>query len=148
MALTALPLVETPAHITRKCLCSPSLALRHGSCLPASRCVLSLESPVSPASAEACCAATAGDRPYLISGADDKLAKVWDYQTKACVQTLEGHGHNVSAVLFHPELPIIITGSEDGSVKFWHSTTYRLESTLNYGLERLWALGACKGSNQ
>lgn len=93
-----------------------------------------------------CCCA--GDRPYLISGADDKLAKVWDYQTKACVQTLEGHGHNVSAVCFHPELPIIITGSEDGSVKFWHSTTYRLESTLNYGLERLWALGACKGSNQ
>ena len=90
----------------------------------------------------------AGDRPYLISGADDKTAKVWDYQTKACVQTLEGHGHNVSAVCFHPELPIIITGSEDGSIKFWHSTTYRLESTLNYGLERLWALGACKGSNQ
>ena len=90
----------------------------------------------------------AGDRPYLISGADDKMAKVWDYQTKACVQTLEGHGHNVSAVCFHPELPIIITGSEDGSIKFWHSTTYRLESTLNYGLERLWALGACKGSNQ
>ena len=44
-----------------------------------------------------------GDRPYLMSGADDKLAKVWDYQTKACVQTLEGHAHNVSAVCFHPE---------------------------------------------
>lgn len=27
-----------------------------------------------------------GDRPYLLSGADDKLSKVWDYQTKACVQ--------------------------------------------------------------
>jgi coatomer subunit beta' len=27
-----------------------------------------------------------GDRPYLLSGADDNLAKVWDYQTKACVQ--------------------------------------------------------------
>lgn len=89
-----------------------------------------------------------GDRPYLMSGADDKLAKVWDYQTKACVQTLEGHAHNVSAVCFHPELPIIITGSEDGMVKIWHSTTYRLENTINYGLERLWALGACKGSNQ
>lgn len=93
------------------------------------------------------CAVT-GDRPYLISGADDKLAKVWDYQTKACVQTLEGHGHNVSAVCFHPELPIIITGSEDGMVKIWHSTTYRLENTINYGLERLWALGSCRGSNQ
>ena len=53
----------------------------------------------------------------------------------------------MSAVCFHPELPVILTGSEDGSVKIWHSTTYRLENPLNYGLERLWALGACKGSN-
>ena len=91
--------------------------------------------------------ARAGDRPYLISGADDKLVKVWDFQTKACVQTLEGHSHNVSAVCFHPELPIIVSGSEDGSVRVWHATTYRLENTLNYGLERLWALGYARGSN-
>jgi coatomer subunit beta' len=51
-----------------------------------------------------------GDRPYLISGADDKLIKIWDYQTKACVQTLEGHSHNIAAVCFHPELPIIVSG--------------------------------------
>jgi len=89
----------------------------------------------------------AGDRPYLISGADDRLVKVWDYQTKACVQTLEGHTHNVSAVCFHPELPIIVSGSEDGSVRVWHATTYRLENTLSYGLERLWALGYARGSN-
>jgi hypothetical protein len=55
-----------------------------------------------------------GDKPYLISGADDKLIKVWDYQNKSCVQTLEGHTHNVTAVCFHPELPLIISGSEDG----------------------------------
>ena len=73
--------------------------------------------------------------------------KIWDYQTKACVQTLEGHAHNVSAVMFHPELPVILTGSEDGTVRVWHATTYRLESTLNYGLERVWALGYIKGSN-
>ena len=88
-----------------------------------------------------------GDRPYLISGADDKLVKIWDYQTKTCVQTLEGHAHNVSAVCFHPELPVIITGSEDGTLRIWHSTTYRLENTLNYGLERVWAIGVMKGSN-
>jgi coatomer subunit beta' len=90
---------------------------------------------------------SSGDRPYLISGADDKLVKVWDYQTKSCVQTLEGHTHNVSSVLFHPELPVIVTGSEDGTVRVWHSTTYRLENTLNYGLERVWSLAGCKGSN-
>lgn len=127
----------------------------------------------------------------MISGADDRVAKVWDYQTKACVQTLEGHAHNVSAVMFHPELPVggilhlqyhasdqphmctqvvfrlagclldcdvrynhgnliaqvILTGGEDGSVRIWHSTTYRLENTLNYGMERVWALAYVKGSN-
>ena len=87
------------------------------------------------------------DKPYLISGADDKLVKIWDYQTKSCVQTLEGHASNVSSVCFHPELPIILTGSEDGTVKIWHLNTYRLENTLNYGLERVWTINCLKGSN-
>jgi len=30
-----------------------------------------------------------GDKPYLLSGADDRTIKIWDYQTKACLQTLE-----------------------------------------------------------
>ncbi|KAF9602385.1 hypothetical protein IFM89_027210, partial [Coptis chinensis] len=74
---------------------------------------------------------TGRDRPYLITGSDDHTAKVWDYQTKSCVQTLEGHTHNVSAVCFHPELPIIITGSEDGTVRIWHATTYSITVSGN-----------------
>nr|CAG4642317.1 EOG090X01FO [Evadne anonyx] len=89
----------------------------------------------------------AGDKPYLISGADDRLVKIWDYQNKTCVQTLEGHGQNISSVAFHPELPILLTGSEDTTVKVWHSNTYRLETTLNYGLERVWTICCLPGSN-
>ncbi|KAL1920473.1 uncharacterized protein VTP21DRAFT_850 [Calcarisporiella thermophila] len=88
-----------------------------------------------------------GDKPYLVSGADDKLVKIWDYQNKSCVQTLEGHTQNVTFACFHPELPLIISGSEDGSVRLWHANTYRLENTLNYGLERAWAVAYLKGSN-
>ncbi|KAG8182401.1 hypothetical protein JTE90_018292 [Oedothorax gibbosus] len=88
-----------------------------------------------------------GDKPYLISGADDKLVKIWDYQNKTCIQTLEGHAHNISAVKFHPELPIIITGSEDGTVRIWHGNTYRLEYNLNYNLERVWTIACMKGCN-
>ena len=55
-----------------------------------------------------------GDKPYLISGADDRQTKIWDYQNKTCVQTLEGHSQNIVCASFHPELPIIMTGSEDG----------------------------------
>jgi coatomer subunit beta' len=90
---------------------------------------------------------TGGDKPHLITGGDDKKVKIWDYQTKSCVNTLEGHTHNISAVCFHPELPLIVTGSEDGTIRLWHSTTYRLEQTLNYGLERVWTIAYLKGSN-
>ena len=89
-----------------------------------------------------------GDKPYLLSGADDKTIKIWDYQTKACLQTLEGHGHNVSSVCFHPRLPLIISASEDGTVRLWHSTTYRPETTLNYGMERAWCLAPTKDANK
>ena len=89
-----------------------------------------------------------GDKPYLISGADDRLVKIWDYQNKTCVQTLEGHAQNIAAVSFHPELPIILTGSEDGTVRVWHANTYRLENTLNYGLERVWSVICMKGNFQ
>lgn len=87
------------------------------------------------------------EKPFLVSGADDHNVKIWDYQNKTCVQTLVGHTENVSMVCFHPKLPIIISGSEDGTVRFWHVNTYRLEETLNYGMERVWALSYLKSSN-
>lgn len=87
------------------------------------------------------------DKPYLITASDDKTIKIWDYQTKSCVATLEGHSANVSFAVFHRELPIIISGSEDATIKIWNATTYKLEKTLNYGLERAWCVAAHPSSN-
>ena len=69
-------------------------------------------------------------------------------QTKSIVHSLEGHTNNVCAVMFHPKLPIIASASEDGTVRMWQSTTYRAETTLNYGMERAWALSASPNSNK
>jgi coatomer subunit beta' len=40
----------------------------------------------------------------------------------------------------------LLTTSLDN--RLWNSNTYRLEKTLNYGMERIWALGYLKGSNK
>mmetsp|Transcript_9633 Transcript_9633/g.16933 ORF Transcript_9633/g.16933 Transcript_9633/m.16933 type:complete len:309 (+) Transcript_9633:115-1041(+) len=87
-------------------------------------------------------------KSYLVSSADDHKLKVWDYQGKCCVETLDGHTGNVSAVCYHPKLPVIVSGSEDGTVRLWHSTTHRLETTLSYRLERCWALAVSPVSTQ
>lgn len=87
------------------------------------------------------------DKPYLVTTGDDRTVKVWDYLSKSCVQTMEGHTSNVSFAVFHPSLPVIVSGSEDGTVKIWNSGTYRLENTLSYGLERAWCVSLRKGSN-
>jgi WD40 repeat protein len=54
----------------------------------------------------------------------------------------------VSSVLFHPHLPLIISGAEDGTVRLWHATTYKLENTLGYGMERVWTISCLKGTNK
>ncbi|KAF5932147.1 hypothetical protein HYC85_028318 [Camellia sinensis] len=86
------------------------------------------------------------DKAYLISGSDDHDVKVWDYEIKTCVQTLEGHTHNVTTICVSPEVPIIFTGSEDGTVHAWHAMTFRLENLLKYELGRVWAIGCIEGS--
>uniref|UniRef100_A0A0D9YP38 Beta'-coat protein n=1 Tax=Oryza glumipatula TaxID=40148 RepID=A0A0D9YP38_9ORYZ len=72
---------------------------------------------------------TGGDRPYLITGSDDQTAKT---------------------ALVVPFLSIIVLDPFNLTVD-WNNTllvSYRLENTLNYGLERVWALGYMKGSRR
>lgn len=72
---------------------------------------------------------------------------VWDYQTKQCIYTFDAHEDNISAVAFHPDLPLIISCAEDNQICVWNSMTYKQEKQLYFGFDRVWALHALKESN-
>ncbi|XP_037423711.1 uncharacterized protein LOC119288188 isoform X2 [Triticum dicoccoides] len=74
-----------------------------------------------------------GEKLYLITGSQNRTAKIWDCKTHRCVHSLKGHMDVVNIVCCHPDLPILITGSWDGSVHLWDSTTFRHELNLDLG---------------
>lgn len=87
------------------------------------------------------------DKPYLVSGGDDCLVKVWDYLTKQCIYTFKQHEDDITSVAFHPELPLIFSVAEDGICNIWNSATFKLEESLKYGLDRAWCVSTLKDSN-
>uniref|UniRef100_M8CDM9 non-specific serine/threonine protein kinase n=1 Tax=Aegilops tauschii TaxID=37682 RepID=M8CDM9_AEGTA len=75
---------------------------------------------------------TCGDQQYLISGSYDSTVKIWDLQKRECICTLEAMSP-VHCVLAHPNLPVIITGTEHGIIHLWNSTDFRLKRTISLG---------------
>jgi len=90
---------------------------------------------------------THGDKQYMISSSDIGTAKIWDFGADKCVQTLEGHSNIIRAVC-HPDLPVLITGSLDGSVYLWNSTNFRLEHVLKFGRRQVTDIKCIKGSTR
>uniref|UniRef100_A0A3Q2Z7G7 Lissencephaly-1 homolog n=1 Tax=Hippocampus comes TaxID=109280 RepID=A0A3Q2Z7G7_HIPCM len=56
---------------------------------------------------------------FILSCADDKTLRVWDYKNKRCAKTLSAHEHFVTSLDFHKSAPYVATGSVDQTVKVW-----------------------------
>nr|GEX82772.1 coatomer subunit alpha-1 [Tanacetum cinerariifolium] len=82
--------------------------------------------------------------PLIVSGADDRLLKLWRMNdTKAWeVDTLRGHVNNVSCVMFHTKQDIIVSNSEDKSIRVWDTTKRSGIHTFRREHDRFWIL-AC-----
>jgi dynein assembly factor with WDR repeat domains 1 len=55
----------------------------------------------------------------VITASSDKTCKLWDVDTGACVQTLEGHTDEIFSCAFNYEGDRIITGSKDNTCRIW-----------------------------
>lgn len=45
---------------------------------------------------------------------------MWNYKTRRCLFTLNGHLDYVRTVFFHNELPWIISASDDQTIRIWN----------------------------
>lgn len=89
-----------------------------------------------------------GNDPYLIGGFSSGIIKIWYVQSMECIKTLKTTYGCVTTACAHPDLPLLITGSEKGNVCLWNSTTFKLERVLSFDLGLVLALECLKGSRR
>jgi WD40 repeat protein len=59
------------------------------------------------------------DSQYILSGSDDRTAKLWRTKDQLCIQTLYGHQDTVTSVAFGANGTDVVTGSLDTSMQVW-----------------------------
>jgi len=87
--------------------------------------------------------------PLIVSGADDRLIKLWRMNDSKAweVDTLRGHFNNVSCCLFHPKKDLILSNSEDRTIRVWDVTRRTGIHTFRRENDRFWVLVAHRSSN-
>lgn len=65
------------------------------------------------------------DTSHLITGSDDKTAKIWSLPSRKFVCSLVGHTNWVRSAGFSPDTSKAITCSDDKLVKLWDVATHR-----------------------
>eukprot|EP00933_Yihiella_yeosuensis_P037936 TRINITY_DN31926_c0_g1_i1.p1 TRINITY_DN31926_c0_g1~~TRINITY_DN31926_c0_g1_i1.p1 ORF type:complete len:1231 (+),score=309.08 TRINITY_DN31926_c0_g1_i1:52-3744(+) len=87
--------------------------------------------------------------PLIVSGADDRLIKLWRMNDSKAweVDTLRGHFNNVSSVMFHPKKELILSNSEDRTIRVWDVTKRTGIHTFRRENDRFWIITAHRSSN-
>ena len=88
------------------------------------------------------------DKPYIATGSDDFSIRIWDYQTRACIQKIQPRdpkdlsvlAGNVTSLKFHPTFPLLISTSEDNTFILWNSITFSMEKKMDVGKKRGWTV--------
>jgi ribosomal protein L22 len=80
------------------------------------------------------------DGKWLLTGSDDKTARLWDAATGAEVRTFSGHTDQVWDVAFSPDGKEVLTGSADGTAKLWDAATGAEVRTFSGNKNGVWTV--------
>ncbi|RAL58979.1 hypothetical protein DID88_009270 [Monilinia fructigena] len=83
---------------------------------------------------------------WIVCGSDDFQLRVYNYNTSEKITTFEAHPDYIRAIVVHPTQPFVLTASDDMTIKLWDwDKGWKLEQSLNYGLERAWCVSYQRG---
>jgi WD40 repeat protein len=73
------------------------------------------------------------DNKYLLSGAADKFAKLFNVETGELIRAFEGHTHHVMDVSMKKDQSELVTAGADNAIKIWNTETGEQKRTItNY----------------
>lgn len=99
---------------------------------------------------EILCLALNAAHSLMATGHEDETIKLWDVATGQVIKTLRGHGDRVWALSFAPKLSLrsmgmdetndilLVSGSGDGTIKFWNGKTGQCLKTLEGHTSWVW----------
>ena len=60
------------------------------------------------------------DGSRIVTGSDDRTARIWDSATGKEIAVLRGHDAQVDSAAFSPDGSRIVTGSKDNTARIWN----------------------------
>ena len=83
----------------------------------------------------------------ILTGSEDKTARLWDVLTGEELLSFNGHTQAITAVAYSPNEKTVLTGSADGLVCLWHSKTGELLKEIKAHTSSITALAFSANSN-
>lgn len=71
------------------------------------------------------------DGRFVVSGSDDKTARLWSVETGKPVRTFEGHTQPIRCVAYSPDGKRVVTGGGDKSIRVWDAETGKQMRTFD-----------------
>ncbi|SLM45458.1 conserved hypothetical protein [Nitrospira sp. ND1] len=70
------------------------------------------------------------DGGRIASGSGDGTIRMWDAQTRLCLNIMEGHAQGITSVSFSPDGLFLASKSFDNTIRLWRADTYQAVGIL------------------
>ena len=76
----------------------------------------------------------------ILAAAAGNAVTLWDMKTRRIITSLEGHHDVVTCLAFTPSMEHLVSGSKDGTFRYWDLATFTEKTCLDWEMDQVNAL--------